>query len=499
MVKLKKPLYSLDESFISKDVEIAKKEKFNKVIRRQLPFAMDGYSYAVDAVKKRWNINIFFYAGGHNQVKTILYPIGSFNEKPAEIWWNMMNKDPNFSQSLIDELKNIINIQKKLAESIPQYDISYEEIERLMIEHLEYWIEYFELGFLWFCVENIKDMIDEIVKKEWKLSSKELNNFLENVYRPMDLLMQSIEQSDLLKISLLKDNEFERALNQHIDKYNHLALFNIDDACFDREYYLGRLNSLKNPEEYKRQKESLDSAMKELKDATLLLENSKLSNEIKKRINFVRWFMYLRTNSIEYMMIVQKKYKAVFESMSKKLGISIEALLHMTYEEIINSIKNKKLIINEDKIIDRVENGCSYLITPNASYLVTGNEIDELEEMILPKENNLNITELKGQSAFKGKVRGKVRIILDRRNADEVLSGEILVTTMTTPDFVPAMRRSSGIITNEGGILCHAAIMSRELRKPCIIGTKKATDVLKTGDEVEVDADNGIVRILNKK
>jgi len=58
------------------------------------------------------------------------------------------------------------------------------------------------------------------------------------------------------------------------------------------------------------------------------------------------------------------------------------------------------------------------------------------------------------------------------------------------------MKLSAGIITNEGGILCHAAIMSRELRKPCIIGTKIATDIIKTGDMVEVDADNGIVKII---
>jgi pyruvate,water dikinase len=67
---------------------------------------------------------------------------------------------------------------------------------------------------------------------------------------------------------------------------------------------------------------------------------------------------------------------------------------------------------------------------------------------------------------------------------------------MTTPDFVPAMRKAVAIITDEGGITCHAAIVSRELGKPCIIGTKIATKALKDGDVVEVDADNGVVRII---
>lgn len=69
---------------------------------------------------------------------------------------------------------------------------------------------------------------------------------------------------------------------------------------------------------------------------------------------------------------------------------------------------------------------------------------------------------------------------------------------MTTPDFVPIMKRASAFVTDEGGITCHAAIVSREMKKPCIIGTKIATQVLKDGDLVEVDADKGVVKILEK-
>ena len=69
---------------------------------------------------------------------------------------------------------------------------------------------------------------------------------------------------------------------------------------------------------------------------------------------------------------------------------------------------------------------------------------------------------------------------------------------MTRVEFVPMMRKAKAIITDEGGIACHAAIVSRELRVPCIIGTKIATHVLKDGDLVEVDIEEGIVRKINK-
>ena len=70
---------------------------------------------------------------------------------------------------------------------------------------------------------------------------------------------------------------------------------------------------------------------------------------------------------------------------------------------------------------------------------------------------------------------------------------------MTTVDFVPLMQKACAIVTDEGGILCHAAIVSREMRKPCVIGTKVATKSLKDGDLVEVDAGKGVVNVLDRQ
>ncbi|MFA6227032.1 MAG: PEP-utilizing enzyme [Candidatus Paceibacterota bacterium] len=107
-----------------------------------------------------------------------------------------------------------------------------------------------------------------------------------------------------------------------------------------------------------------------------------------------------------------------------------------------------------------------------------------------------NIKELKGQVACGGKVRGKVRIIMSKKDIGTLEDGEILITAMTTPEYLPAMHKSAAFVTDEGGITCHAAIVARELKKPCIIGTKNATKVFKDGDMVEVDADKGIVKVI---
>jgi len=99
-----------------------------------------------------------------------------------------------------------------------------------------------------------------------------------------------------------------------------------------------------------------------------------------------------------------------------------------------------------------------------------------------------------GQIAYKGKVSGQVRILKRKNQVKDMKDGEILVSPMTTPDFVPAMKRAAAFVTDEGGIGCHAAIISREMKKPCVIGTKVATKVFKDGDMVEVDANNGIIK-----
>ncbi len=101
---------------------------------------------------------------------------------------------------------------------------------------------------------------------------------------------------------------------------------------------------------------------------------------------------------------------------------------------------------------------------------------------------------VKGQTALGGKVSGIVKIILDPANADHFNEGDILVTAMTRPDYTHLLNKAAAVITDGGGILCHAAIVAREIGIPTIVGTEIATQVFKNGDHIEVDADQGIAK-----
>lgn len=101
---------------------------------------------------------------------------------------------------------------------------------------------------------------------------------------------------------------------------------------------------------------------------------------------------------------------------------------------------------------------------------------------------------LQGLAASSGVGSGKVRVLLSPKEGGQMLDGEVLVAPMTNPDWVPALRRAAAVVTDGGGATCHAAIVSRELGVPCVVGTRNATTVLRNGDVVTVDGARGTVR-----
>ena len=188
------------------------------------------------------------------------------------------------------------------------------------------------------------------------------------------------------------------------------------------------------------------------------------------------------------------------------IGDNSDKIIRKSFIKIFPYTKDYETVISK-KDLDNIPNkrnlkrrGEGFIFSPGVFVGVSSLKKFQLNnpeyEFISKNFNKKNISEIKGSSGFRGKVRGKVRILIRKKDISNLRSGEILVSPMTTPDFISAMKKASAFITDEGGITCHAAIIARELKKPCIIGTKIATQILKDGMEVEVNADKGVVRIL---
>ncbi len=191
----------------------------------------------------------------------------------------------------------------------------------------------------------------------------------------------------------------------------------------------------------------------------------------------------------------------IFEIQVKKMEKQVhsniyESLFASNLLEIKKFIKQKK-ISNLSKLLKRFEYSV-FIKKGKQKIFLLDQRAKKFINKLIPID--LKIQEIKGTVAMKGKVTGSVKVLLRDEDLIKFRDSKdtILVSTMTRPEWIQVMHTSSAFITDAGGMLCHAAIVARELKKPCIIGTKIATKVLKDGDLVEVDAEKGVVTTLKR-
>lgn len=203
---------------------------------------------------------------------------------------------------------------------------------------------------------------------------------------------------------------------------------------------------------------------------------------------------YWRTHCAEVSAKVIFSSRHILKKIAALQNISYENLINLSPEEILQAATEKNPNL-KSRAAER-EMGFGVILDNEKTRIITGNELRTLLSQLLDITEE-NVKQFKGNVACRGPIiKGIAKVILEPKDFQKLNDNEILVAAETSPDYVPLMKRAGAIITDKGGITSHAAIVSRELKKPCIIGTKIATKVLKDGDLVEVDAEKGIVKIL---
>ncbi len=208
-----------------------------------------------------------------------------------------------------------------------------------------------------------------------------------------------------------------------------------------------------------------------------------MANHETRVLRQYRSWLFLRTYVKDNINKAGYKLLPLLSEIGKRIGIDPAIIPFLTLQEI-RSLET--LPIKEIKRrIEARRHGFSAGIVENTF---------SFQQFTGPIKKEPNHAFIRGAVAYKGIVTGVARVLFSPKEQREVQQGDILVTSMTTPDFLPAMERAAAFVTDEGGITCHAAIIAREMKKPCIIGTKTATKQLKNGDMIEVDAIQGIVK-----
>ncbi len=339
----------------------------------------------------------------------------------------------------------------------------------------------------------IKNKVIEHLKNIPNIKSSDLDRMLGVATISIFKSPYAREQEEIFKLAIKKGSgeNINKKIEEHANKYWFIQNDYKDSFKLTDDYFRSQIKSLlKNKNILKDYEESIK------KPLSLVSEKKKLIQTAKKAD--IGFYELLRMIDIHVKLwdlkkvVMQKSFyylDLLLKEIALRFNLSFEDIKWLSPEEVLLLFKNKKI-----KNIKSRKNSCILLVQTGSINILTGVKAKQIIKKVegkIPKD----LKELKGQIGNLGKIKGRVKKIFDPKNG-KINQGEILVTGMTTPDFISLMKKAGAFITDEGGITCHAAIVARELNKPCVIGTKIATKVLKNGDLVEVDANKGVVKIL---
>lgn len=284
-------------------------------------------------------------------------------------------------------------------------------------------------------------------------------------------------------------------LEQHAKKYFWLHNNYFTTEVLGIEFFKAELAKLM--EKYPDSAAYLDEVEK--KDAELMREKQKIMDELcfddssRKLVELMEFFAWFQDYRKEITMKMLHYIDVLLGAIGEHHGLSLKEMKHVFPEEIFSGKISKELIRKRMAhfmvIWDEKTEKFEYILEPE---LIEKRN----EELFGKKGHTKEIVEIEGSIASKGRIKGKAFVTMSAAEAKNIKPGQILVTSMTSPDFIAGIKKSAAIVTNEGGILCHAAIISREFGIPCIVGTGNATQLIKTGDLIEVDGNHGFVRII---
>jgi len=340
--------------------------------------------------------------------------------------------------------------------------------------------------------------ISQAINKSFQKLQKGNLSTIQLLTSPTQKTYYRAATENLIAIARETEANSERKLNRKIKSKlkNHLGEF-----AWLNYYYSGPAASLgdikqelfeliANPT--KIQLKSLEELKKQQKTAAKKL---KLEPSVRYLLKIARDFSYLKVLRKDALYHSFHAIDLILTEIANRDGVEMLHLRQLDADEL------EQLFYSEQKpnsqTISERHRSCAYLIRNGQPYWLSGEDYKK-ELFKVTKEEITQTTELKGQIANTGQAKGKVKIINNAGELGKMEPGDILVSIATNPTLVPAMKKAAAIVTDIGGITCHAAIISRELDIPCVIGTRVATKALNDGDFVDVDASRGKITIIKK-
>jgi len=281
----------------------------------------------------------------------------------------------------------------------------------------------------------------------------------------------------------------QKEFSAHCKKFEWTA-FSFQGPALDEQYFLSSLaDAIRTGETSaqleQKEKQASQKRLQWLKHLILTPQELAVVNSIAELF----YLKALRKDAEHY---CNYAMSFLFKEASRRLAIPLSRVRFMLGAELAEALNAGKT--DEKLLVDR-EKTFAYGLAQGKPVNAAGKFAEKFAQFAPQQEHSI-ANELRGDTACAGKATGVARVILAKSDYPKFRDGDVLISFATNPNMVPLMKRASAIVTEVGGMTCHAAIVSRELGIPCLVSVKKATSAIKDGEKLEVDASQGIVRRL---
>lgn len=310
-------------------------------------------------------------------------------------------------------------------------------------------------------------------------------------------LFNSREASEVMRVLQANFPDAWNKLEQHTKRYAWVYYVYEGPAYTEAQFVEFLRQIVRQPHSPREQLERMHADRRKLiaqRDALLAELNP--SERERALLLLVAEFVWSKPRRKDYQSKSYFHMETFFRELARRTGVSLRHVRAATQTQIVEGLEKGTMdpkVLQEQYRFHAVipEGDRVRILVGTAAEAFVSTLEDETVETAYADE-------IKGSTAFPGKARGNVCVVNSSEDIPKMRNGDILVSIATSPSIVVAMKKAAAIITDEGGLTCHAAIVSRELRIPCVVGTKIATSALKDGDEIEVNADTGnICRVRN--
>lgn len=426
---------------------------------------------------------------------------------------NQENKNPGY---LLQKAKEYERLIKKIrhwgikTSRIDFKNASNLELEKIFDQYVKLYME--SNGFIYnyvFINDFLATHLSEIILKKQPEVQKQTDD-LYVLISPIkktesreekEALVKLAKKIKFKKVKFKSKSVLKRFLKRHLDKFAHLNRYIYYGQSYTEKDIEERLKNLLRGSKLKKTINELMSSEYSNEQIKKLLRYYKFKKPEILKIQAARYWAYVPNFWDETFIYLVHHLMGLFNEIASRLSVKYHQLIEMRVREIRGFLeKNQKASYDFKKELARRFKDSALILENGKITFLVGQKLKkyyEKEKRAWKKEARaLKIRELRGQAASPGKAKGKVSVVYSVNDIAKVKKGDVLVANATTPMHVPAMEKAVAIIADEGGLLSHAAIVSREMGIPCVVGVKIATKVLRDGNLVEVDATAGIIKKL---